>query len=184
MLLVLIGHSSEDQLGVVTAGQGDIIVETDRAFLSHLVSMNLSNAGLPGIIRNVNVELVNGDQMAINGDDTFSLFGIGITRPFTVIVQPYVRSCALLIHVVQADLSGIPVTGFVSSFESQINQQLAQKPTGLPEGFQYCATGVRTTPDGMFVTYAATPLSMSRAYFLKRLDDVDYVRDTLARRVS
>ena len=54
--------------------------------------------------------------------------------------------------------AGIPVTGFVQSFESHINQQLQEKPSGLPKGFQYCTTGVRTTPAGMFITYSATPI--------------------------
>jgi len=56
------------------------------------------------------------------------------------------------------------VTGFVQSFESRINQQLQQKPSGLPKGFQYCTTGVRTTPAGMFITYSATVLESKVFY--------------------
>jgi hypothetical protein len=59
---------------------------------------------------------------------------------------------------VHADFSNIPVTRFTQNFESQINQQLQKKPEGLPGGFQYCTTGVRTEPAGMFVTYSATPV--------------------------
>jgi hypothetical protein len=59
---------------------------------------------------------------------------------------------------VHADFSKIPVTGFAHIFESRINQQLRMKPEGLPIGFQYCTTGVRTEPSGIFVTYAATPV--------------------------
>jgi hypothetical protein len=113
---------------------------------------------MPGNISNVAVDLALGDQMTINGDDGFSLLGIGVTKHFTIVVQPYVSNCVLQIHVVHADVSSIPVTGFVQSFESHINQQLQQKPSGLPKGFQYCTTGVRTTPAGMFVTYSAVPI--------------------------
>jgi hypothetical protein len=162
--LLLFGSSGDGQrLQTPVSARGDLIIEADRAFLTHLISMNLRDAGLPGTIQNVQVTLARGDQMTINGDDTFSMLGISISRPFVVIVQPYVTSCVLQIHVVHADLSGIPVTGFAPTFESQINRQLSEKPTGLPEGFNYCATAVRTQPDGMFVTYAAIPVALDRA---------------------
>ena len=162
-VLLFIGLSGEGQVLIVPAGKGDIIVEADRAFLTHLVAKNLSEAGLPGTIQNVDVELALGDQLTVSGDDTFSLLGIGVTRHFDLVAQPYVSSCVVQIHVVRADLSGIPITGFAPAFESEINQQLSQKPTGLPKGFQYCATDVRTEPAGMFVTYSATPLSTDGA---------------------
>lgn len=163
-VLLLIGSSGDGRhIQAPVPGKGDIIIEADRAFLTHLISMDLRDAGLPGTIQNVQVSLVQGDQMTINGDDVFSMLGIGISRPFTVVVQPYVTSCVLQIHVVHADLSGIPVTGFTPTFESQINRQLSTKPTGLPSGFNYCATAVRTQTDGMFVTYAAIPVALDRA---------------------
>jgi hypothetical protein len=157
--LLFYGLSGEGQVLLVpTSGKGDLIVEADKAFLTHVVEMNLRDAGMPGNISNVEVDLANGDHMTINGDDGFSLLGIGVTKHFTIVVQPYVNNCVLQIHVVHADVSSIPVTGFVQSFESHINQQLQQKPSGLPKGFQYCTTGVRTAPAGMFVTYSAKPI--------------------------
>lgn len=167
--LLLIGLSGDGQViqGTVP-GRGDIVVEVDRAFLTQLVSMNLRDAGMPGTIQNVGVTLARGDQVTISGDDMFSVLGIGVSRPFAIVVQPYITSCVLQIHVVHADLNGIPVTGFAPAFESHINQQLAKKPTGLPEGFNYCATAVRTQPDGMFVTYSATPVALERQIGLVR----------------
>lgn len=158
VVLLFIGLSGEGQVLIVPAGKGDIIVEADRAFLTHLVARNLSETGLPGTIKNVDVELALGDQLTVSGDDSFSLLGIGVTRHFDLVAQPYVSSCVVQIHVVHADLSGIPITGFAPAFESEVNKQLSQKPSGFPKGFQYCATGVRTEPAGMFVTYSATPL--------------------------
>ena len=157
--LLFYGLSGEGTVLIVPApGKGDLIIEADKAFLTHIIDMNLRSAGMPGNISNVAVDLALGDQMTIGGDDGFSLLGIGVSKHFTIVVQPYVSSCVLQIHVLHADVSSIPVTGFVQSFESHINQQLQEKPSGLPKGFQYCTTGVRTTPAGMFVTYSAIPI--------------------------
>ncbi len=157
--LFLYGSSGEGQIVLVPVStKGDIIVEADKAFLTQLVRRNLSDSGLPGQIQNVEVDLVHGDQMTVNGDDGFSLLGVGVSKHFTFVIQPYVSSCVLQIHIVHADFSTIPVTGFAQTFESHINQQLQQKPQGLPKGFQYCTTGVRTESSGMFVTYLATPV--------------------------
>ncbi len=157
--IFLYGSSGEGQIVLVPVStKGDIIVEADKAFLTQLVRKNLSDSGLPGQIQNVEVDLVHGDQMTVNGDDGFSLLGVGVSKHFTFVIQPYVSSCVLQIHIVHADFSTIPVTGFAQTFESHINQQLQQKPQGLPNGFQYCTTGVRTEPAGMFVTYSATPV--------------------------
>ncbi len=155
--IFLYGLSGEGQIVIVPASaKGDIIVEADKAFLTQLVTKNLRDSGLPGQIENVRVDLARGDQMTVNGDDRFSVLGIGLSKHFMLVIQPYIRSCILQIHVVHADFSGIPVTGFAQAFESHINQQLQKKPQGLPSGFQYCTAGVRTEQAGMFVTYSAT----------------------------
>jgi hypothetical protein len=112
---------------------------------------------MPGHIQKVNVNLAQGSQMMVSGEDAFSVFGVRVTRPFTFFVQLSVSSCVLKMRIVQADFSNIPVTRFTQSFESQINQQLQIRPEGLPKGFQYCTTGVRTESYGMFVTLTATP---------------------------
>lgn len=136
---------------------GNIIVQVDTTYLTHLVDQNLGTSGLPGNISDVRVSLASGAQMTITANDQFSLFGIGVSRQFTLVMQPYVNTCSLQMHVIYADVSQIPVTGFAQMFENSINEQL-RTTTPLPEGFSYCVTGVRTQPDGMFITYAATPL--------------------------
>ncbi len=164
LALLLYGLSGQGSVLPVPAGSGNIIVEADRTFLTELVRENISQSGMPGTIQNVSVDLARGDQLTVNGDDAFSLVGFGVSKHFDFVVQPYIASCVVQIHIVQADLSGIPVTGFVSAFESSINQQLTEQPSGLPKGFNYCASGVRTQPDGMFVTYTATPVSLGGAH--------------------
>ncbi len=142
---------------------GDIIVQVGPAYITRLLDRNLRNSGLPGNVENVRVSLADSDhihsaQMTITGDEKISTLGIDATRPFTIVVQPFLRACRLQVHVLHADFGSVTVTGFAATFEGQINQQLEMKPGGLPAGFQYCATNVRTKPQGLFLTYSATPI--------------------------
>ena len=137
---------------------GSIMVQVDSIYLAQLVQQNLRASGMPGEVGNVRVTLVHGNKMTITGDDQFSLLGIGVTRQFMLVVQPYVSSCSLQIQVIHADVSKIPVTGVVQAFEASINAQL-RTLSPLPKGFTYCATGVHTEPNGMFIIYSATPQS-------------------------
>jgi hypothetical protein len=158
--LIWYGLSGEGPLVIVPPGaRGNLVIEVDKDFVSQLVRNDLAGAGLPGKVENVRVTLQHGARLVIEGDDTYSVFGVGISRHFTVNVQPYVQSCILQVRVLSANLGGIPVTTFVQSFQGNINRQLAKKPTGLPEGFLYCTMAVRTEPGGMFVTYQAVPVS-------------------------
>ena len=156
--LLVWGLSGDGQvLPVPGPGKTDISVMADKAFITSLVNTKLLQSGLPGTVGNVQVNLATGDQLTIDGDDAFNVLGIGFTKHFTVVVQPYISNCALQIKVTHADLNSIPVTGFVSSFESNVNQQFQQKPTSLPQGFEYCATSVSTQSAGMLLTYLAIP---------------------------
>jgi hypothetical protein len=159
VVLLLYGLSGEGTVIVAPkAGSQDIIVTADKAFITNLVRANLQQSGMPGTIENVTVALATGDQLTINADDAFSFLGLGVTKHFQLVVQLFVASCSTQIHIIHADLNGIPVTGFVQVFESKINQQLTKQPSGLPKGFHYCATGVRTQSDAVFVFYSAMPL--------------------------
>lgn len=154
------GLSGEGSLvAVVPAAQGNLIVDANKDFVSQLVRDNLNSAGLPGKVQNVKVTLKHGALIVIEGDDVYPVLFTSITKHFTIDVQPYVRSCVLQVRITHADLSGIPVTTFVQNFQSKINQQLAQKPAGLPGGFTYCTVGVTTEPGGMYITYQAVPVS-------------------------
>jgi hypothetical protein len=140
------------------SASGNLIIEANKDFVTQLVRKDLANAGLPGQVENVTVDLDHGAMIVIQGDDRYSVLGVALSRHFTVDVQPYVQSCLLQIRVTHADLGGIPVTTFVQSFQGSINRELAQKPEGLPSGFAYCTVGVRTEPGGMFITYKAVPV--------------------------
>lgn len=158
--LLWYGLSAAGPLVIVPqSAQGNVIIEANTAFVKQLVQQELGNAGLPGKVENVRVELEHDNELIITGDDVNVLLGVSISRHFTVDMQPYVQSCALQMRVTHADLGGLPVTAFVQAFENNINAQLAQKPGGLPRGFTYCTVGVRTEPGGLFVTYQAVAIS-------------------------
>src|SRR5438094_4652702 len=75
--LLLSGESGVGPIIVVPASsKGDIIVEADRSFITQLVTKNLISSGMPGQIQNVNVNLTQGSQMMVSGEDVFSILGI------------------------------------------------------------------------------------------------------------
>lgn len=151
---------SSNSIAVVTSPSpqtGSIVVQVSNTYISELIQKNVQSAGLPGKVQNVHVSLAHNSPIIVTGDDVFTLLGVPVTRQFTIELQPYVTLCQLHMHVLHADLGGIPVTGFVSTFEGQINQQLQVKVSNLPQGFVYCTSGVRTETQGMFIIYSATP---------------------------
>src|SRR5207248_7264213 len=78
---------SGDRLLIVTRpppSTGNIIVQVDTTYLTHLVDQNLRTSGMPGDISDVRVNMVSGAQMTVTGNDHFSLLGIGVTRQFTL----------------------------------------------------------------------------------------------------
>lgn len=154
------GLSGEGSLvTIVPAAQGNLVVDANKDFVSQLVRNDVMNAGLPGHVQNVTVTLKHGAALVIQGDDAYPVVFLTVTKHFTVDIQPYVKSCILQVRITHADLSGIPVTTFVQTFQSKINQELAAKPAGLPGGFTYCTVGVSTEPGGMYITYQAVPVT-------------------------
>jgi hypothetical protein len=137
---------------------GNFVIDANKVFVTQLVSDDLADAHLPGQVENVTVTLQSGAALIVAGDDVYSFLGVQFSRHFVVNVQPYVHACVLQVRVTQANLGGLPVTSFVQTFQGTINQQLAQKPTGLPQGFAYCTVAVRTVPGDMFITYQAIAL--------------------------
>ena len=141
---------------------GDIISQISPTYMARVVQIDLPNSGLPGDVENVRVQLADSDlihsvQVTITGDDQVGVLGFEMIRHMTVVEQLFVQNCQIQVNVLHADLGGIPVTGFVTAFEGQIDQQLQLKTNDLPPGFTYCVTAVSSKPDGVFVTISATP---------------------------
>lgn len=158
VLLFAISPDNPAVANPVIPGTSDIVVQVGRAYITHIVSNGLQSSGLPGSIQNVQVALASGDSATVTGDDQISVLGIRTTRHFTIVIQPYVATCQVHVHVLHVDLGGIAVTEFASLFESQINSQIQVNTNKLPAGFTYCTSSVRTEPQGVFVTYSAKPV--------------------------
>lgn len=142
-------------LATPQATGGDIVIQVGVVYVTHLVDRDLKASGLVNA-SNVQVTMAQGDLMTINGDEQIAF---GITRPFTIVVQPLIRNCQLEMHVVSANLAAIPVTQLVANFEGRINQELVSKAGSLPSGFIYCKTSVRTDArNGLFITFSAKPV--------------------------
>ncbi len=152
-LIFVLSHSTKTLPGVISTNQaGNILVEAQPELLTLITEKSLLSAGIPGSFSNIQFQLANGDRMTMTGTYTYSIFGIGLTQPFTMQLQPYVHSCQLQVHVTSVDIAGIAITSFVSAFEGNINQELKLPSSGLPDGLTYCMSGVRTETTGLYVT--------------------------------
>jgi hypothetical protein len=159
LLLSALSISNDNQpLPSSTSSEnGAITVQVRDTYIAQIVKKNLSSSDLPGTISNVQVTLGHDGQMTVTGDDQLQVLGIGTTKHFRVLLQILAHSCQFQVHVLRADLEGIPVTGFVSLFESQVNGQLQAASSSLPSGFEYCATEVTTKSHELVVTYSVRP---------------------------
>jgi hypothetical protein len=134
-----------------------VVVQLSRTFLSQLIQKKADFSGLPGTVSNIQVEQIQQNEITITADDQVGILGINTTKRFTLKLQPVVSNCVVRMHVLHADLQGVPITNAVATFEDQINQQLSQTGTALPGGFTYCATQVRTEAQAVIISYSATP---------------------------
>jgi hypothetical protein len=159
VLYAIISQSDRPLVAIPpVSSQNAVHVQLSSTFITQLVKKNISAAGLPGKVSNVQVVLTKNGPMTITGDDQVDVLGLAIVKHFTVIVQPLVLACRPHVHVLHADMDGIPVTGFATSFESQIDQQIQINTKDLPQGFTYCATGVQTEANALSVNVSATPI--------------------------
>jgi hypothetical protein len=160
VLLALVLFSSSERAPLPSAkpsGKEAIIVQLSKTYVTQLIERNVKSARLPGEVKNIQVTLTRDAPIAVAGDVDVSVLGFVTTRRFTLDLQPVVNDCKFSIHVLRADLEGISITSFVATFESQINSELQFGVEDLPKGFTYCAVGTRTDPQGLFITYSATP---------------------------
>jgi hypothetical protein len=137
-----------------------IVVQLSPTYLSQLATKEASQANVPGTLTNIRVTMAHNAPVTISGNDQISFMGIAVTRPVTMQMQPVIHACRLQVSITHADFSGIPLTSFVSSFEQQVDQELANNADDslLPKGFVYCVTNVHTEANGVFVTYSARPM--------------------------
>jgi len=157
LLYIASAHDTSAPTSQSVPGQVAIVIQLTPAYLSQVITKDMSSASIPGNLQNIQVTMAQGAPITISGDEQVDFLGFSVTRRATVQLQPVVRACQVQVGITHADFSGIPVTAFVSSLEQQINQQLANGGSNslLPKGFIYCATDVHTETNGIFVTYSA-----------------------------
>jgi hypothetical protein len=152
-----IANEGQPVTSETSSGNGAITVQVSASYIAQVVEKTLASSGIPGSVTHVRVTLAQKNSITVTGDDQLAVMGVGVTRHFSLQLQAFVHSCQLQMHVLHADLGGIPLTGFVTLFESQINEQLQLTPSSFPKGFTYCVTDVRTRSQELLITYSAKP---------------------------
>src|SRR6266516_2759909 len=78
----------------------------------------------------------------------------------TNVLQPYADACNLQMHILKADYGSIPVIGFASIFEKQINNKLQQviPSTVLKGSYALCLSSVNTQTGNIILAFSVTPL--------------------------
>jgi hypothetical protein len=158
LLIFLLGGGDRPALSSSpSSGKEAVVVQLSKTFLTQLIQKKADFTGVPGTVSNIQITTMQPNSITVTADDQMSVLGIGTTKQFTLVLQPVVSNCAMRMHVLHADLQGVPVTNIAASFEEQINQQLSQSNSALPAGFTYCAIRVRTEAQALIVSYSATP---------------------------
>ncbi len=136
-----------------TPTPGNVTIHADAALLAPLMEMSLQDAGLPGKITNVQLKFAEGQDMTITGNYIMSVLNKPLALPLNVELQPYPQQCRIAVHVLQANVSNIPMTSFVSSFENELNKQLLPLQNNLPVNVEYCVVGIHTDTTGLGATF-------------------------------
>jgi hypothetical protein len=138
------------------------------------------NTQLSGTINNVQIMLSDSDSKGYVLVTTTAACDVTISSDLAIIgsvttgaipmtvklmTQLFVQNGQLMANVqpisIVIELNGSPHHFFIESFKStiedQIDQQLKIKTRDLPPGFDYRIIGVRSKPEGVYVTLSATP---------------------------
>ena len=160
LLLILAMSGTNPPITTSPPQPGNITVQADETLIGPIAEKSLQEAGIPGKITNLQVQFALGDQMTITGAYQYNVLSVPVTQNFTIMLQPYVDSCNLQVHIIQANYGSIPVTGFASIFEKQVNDKIQQviPSTVLKGSYALCTTGVHTQTGSIIVAFSVTPL--------------------------
>ncbi len=155
--ILFVAHDRTPIQTTSSTQSSSVAVQISSGYLTQLVSQKLKTSGIGGDISNVQVTLTNDNQIQVRGEDRLNLVVVGITKPFTLTLQPYTQSCQPKVRLIHADFGDIPVTDFAQNYENQINQDIQVQSSALPPGFTYCATSTHTQANALSIMYSATP---------------------------
>src|SRR6266516_4139216 len=160
LLLILAMSNTNPPITTAPPQPGNITVQADATLIGPIAEKSLQDAGIPGKITNLQVQFDPGDQMTITGSYQYNVLSVPITQNITIVLQPYADACNLQMHILKADYDNIPVTGFASIFEKQINDKLQQviPSTVLKGSYALCLSSVNTQTGSIILAFSATPL--------------------------
>ena len=160
LLLILAMSGTNPPITTSPPQPGNITIQADATLIGPIAEKSLQDAGIPGKITNLQVQFDPGDQMTITGSYQYDVLSVSVTQNITIVLQPYVDSCNLQVHIIQANYGSIPVTGFASIFEKQINDKLQQAipSTVLKGSYALCLSSVNTQTGSIILAFSATPL--------------------------
>jgi hypothetical protein len=162
VLLFFLGISGTNKPITTSPPQpGNISVQADATLIGPIAEKSLQEAGIPGTITNLQVQFDQGDQMTITGSYQYSVLGVSVTQNVTIVLQPYVESCSLQMHILSANYGNIPITSFASIFENKMNSKLQQlmPSTVLNGSYTVCISGVHTQTGNIILDITLTPTS-------------------------
>lgn len=152
------GTRSPVPVTLTPVASGNVTVHADQSAIIPLLQNSVQAIDLPanGSVSNVQIQFVNGNEMNITGDYQVSVLGVPVSQPFTLDTQLIVDNCQVQVRVLQANFSGISVTGLVSLFEDSINQKLAQliPQNNLPGNIEFCLINIATDAQGVTATFS------------------------------
>ena len=136
---------------------GNVTVRADQSVITPLLESSVQSIDLPakGSVSNVQIQFTSGSQMNITGDYQVTVLGVPVTQPFSLDAQLIVDNCQVQVHILQANFSGISVTGLAALFEDKINQKLAQliPQNNLPGNVELCLINIATDEQGISATF-------------------------------
>ncbi len=140
---------------------GNVSVQADATLIGPIAEKSLQEAGIPGTITNLQVQFDQGDQLTITGSYQYIVLGVPVTQNVSIVLQPYVGSCSLQMHILSANYGSIPITSFASIFESKMNSKLQQvmPSTVLNGSYAVCISGVHTQTGNIILDITLTPTS-------------------------
>jgi len=160
LLLILAMSGTNPPITTAPPQPGNITVQADATLIGPIAEKSLQDAGIPGKITNLQVQFDPGDQMTITGSYQYNVLSVSVTQNITIVLQPYADACNLQIRILKADYGGIPITGFASIFEKQINDKLQQviPSTVLKGSYALCLSSVNTQTGSITLAFSVTPL--------------------------
>jgi hypothetical protein len=138
---------------------GNVSIQADATLIGPIAEKSLQEAGIPGTITNLQVQFDQGDQMTITGSYQYIVLGFPVTQNVSIVLQPYVGSCSLQMHILSANYGSIPITSFASIFENKMNSKLQQvmPSTVLNGSYAVCVSGVHTQTGNIILDITLTP---------------------------